>query len=108
MRKLMAVAVLCGLVGLMVGCYRAPVMPPIGAIYSGIEAPLSTEFSGQSTGLKSGEASSSSILGLIATGDCSIEAAAEDGGLSTVEYCDYKYTNVFGIYQSFTVVAYGR
>ncbi len=108
MRKLMAVAVLCGLVGMMVGCYSAPVMPPIGAIYSGIEAPLSTEFSGQSANLRSGEASSSSILGLIATGDCSIEAAAAEGGLSTVEYCDYKYTNVFGVYQKFTVVAYGK
>ena len=108
MRKAAGVAALCALLVVVVGCYTAPVMPPAGFVYSGISAPLTTEFSGQDAGLQSGEASSTSILGLVATGDCSIEAAAKEGGIRTVEFCDYTYLNVLGVYQRFTVVAYGK
>ncbi len=110
MRRLAGVAALCTVLALSAGCatYRAPVVPPVGLLYSAFKAPLTTEFSGQAAELKSGEASTSSVLGLVATGDCSLEAAAHEGGLNTIEYCDYSYLNVLGVYQRFTVVAYGR
>ena len=110
MRTLASVAAL-GLVGLfLTGCaYRAPVMPPQGAIYTGISAPLTVDVEGQTVSPKKGEASSSAILGLFAWGDCSLQKAAQEGQLSTIEYCDYSYMSiVFGIYQSFTVTAHGK
>jgi hypothetical protein len=90
------------------GCFQAPVVPATGIVYSDFKAPLTSEYDGQAIEAKTGEAESASILGLIAYGDCSIEAAAADGGLSTVTHCDYSFFNVMGVYQRFTVIAHGR
>jgi hypothetical protein len=91
------------------GCFSAPVVPPTGLIFSEFNAPLTTEFDQTPVaGLQTGEASSTSILGLIAYGDCSLDAAAKDSQLSTVEYCDYAFYNVLGVYQKFTVLAHGK
>jgi hypothetical protein len=49
-----------------------------------------------------------SILGIVSTGDCSIDAAAKDGGLNKVNHLDYDYMNILGIYQKVTVIAYGE
>jgi len=90
------------------GCYTAPVMPPIGWVYTGIEAPLDIDQDNSKVSAKSGEASSMSILGLVAVGDCSIETAAEEGNISTITGADYEYVNILGIYQNFTTVVHGE
>ena len=51
---------------------------------------------------------STSILSLIAYGDCSTTTAARDGNLSTISYADYHFYNIIGIYQTFTVTVYGE
>ncbi len=79
----------------------------MGGFYSEVTAPLSTEGPIQ-TGTKSGEASSKSILGLVATGDCSIQAAARNGGLKKIDHVDYRYKNILGILQETTVIVYGE
>jgi hypothetical protein len=109
MRRIAGLSALCVVAALWAGCYSTPVMPPSGMIYSGYKAPLQAELEGQAVVDKSGEASSGSILGLIAWGDCSLQTAAKQGGLSTMNYADYSYLNViFGIYQRFTVTVYGK
>jgi hypothetical protein len=109
MRRMAIVAAVCGVLLAAAGCFQAPVVPPTGLIYSEYNAPLTTEFDQtQASQLKTGQAYSTSILGLIAYGDCSLDAAAKDGGLSTIEYCDYSFFNVLGVYQKFTVVAHGK
>jgi len=55
-----------------------------------------------------GRAMAESYLGLIATGDASIRAAMEDGGITEVVYVDYESTSILGLYATFTVVVYGR
>lgn len=92
---------------LLCSCYSAPVMPPLGAIYSNIDAPLQYQPSKTNLGARSGQASSYSLFGAVAWGDCSVEKAAASGDIKTIKHLDYKYTNFFGIYQKFTVVAYG-
>ena len=64
---------------LMGGCIVAPFQPPMG-IVSVVKAPLSTE-GNFNAGSKSGEASVVSILGIVSTGDCSIDAAVKDGAV---------------------------
>ena len=91
---------------LMGGCIVAPFQPPMG-IVSVVKAPLSTE-GNFNAGSKSGEASVVSILGIVSTGDCSIDAAVKDGGLSKVNHLDYDYLNILGIYQKATDIAYGE
>lgn len=88
------------------GCLSAPFQPP-GGVVSVTKAPLSTE-GNWTIGEKRGEASSTSVLGLYATGDCSIATAAKNGGLKKVGHVDYEYTNYLGIWQKATVVVYGE
>ena len=48
------------------------------------------------------------ILGLVAWGDASAEAAAKDGGITIIEHVDYEYMNILFIYQRFTTIAHGK
>ena len=108
MRKVSLALGLAGFAMLLSGCYSTPIMPPSGAI-SSISAPLSAEYSPETTiSTKSGEASTMAVLGLVSWGDCSIEAAASDGGLRQVNHADYSYLNILGIWQKFTVKVHGE
>lgn len=88
------------------GCLSAPFQPPSGVI-SVTKAPLSTEGNWK-IGWKRGEASSTSILGLYASGDCSIATAARKAAMEKVGHVDYEYTNYLGIWQKVTVIVYGE
>ncbi len=88
------------------GCLSAPFQPP-GGMVSVTTAPLSTE-GNWDIGSKQGEASSYSVLGLYASGDCSIATAARNGGLKKIGHVDYKYFNIIGIWQEATVIVYGE
>lgn len=109
MRKSVVALAALFLMVAVAGCYTAPVMPPLGGIYSDYSAPLTTEFNGQeAVPQKEGQSASYSILGLFAWGDCSVRTAAAVGGLYSVSYCDYRYHNVLGVYQEFTIIARGK
>lgn len=107
MKKILATVAMCGLITGFTGCVTAPFKPPMGAV-TAVDAPLSIDHNRSSVTSKKGEASAMCILGLVAVGDASTQAAANNGGLKTVHFLDYKYFNVLGIYQSTTVVAYGE
>jgi hypothetical protein len=83
-------------------------MPPTGLIVTSVSAPLDTDMKTTPKKIQVGESSSISILGLVAFGDASMEAAAMDGGLKTIEYADYNYFSILGIFHKFTVRAYGE
>jgi TRL (tRNA-associated locus)-like protein len=57
---------------------------------------------------KTGEACATSILGLIATGDASISAAMNNGGITDVSTVDYRLDNVLGIYATYCTVVKGN
>lgn len=105
MKLMKTVAFMAG--GLMLGgCLSAPFQPPMGLI-SATKAPLSTEGNWEVCP-KTGTASSTSILGIYATGDCSIATAAKNGNLKKVTHVDYAYENVIGIWQQATVIVHGE
>ena len=84
-------------------------MPPGGFVYSSIQAPLTAEFAGKTPlATKSGSATAKSILALVAYGDCSLNAAATEGGLTTIHYADYAYYSILGLYTKFTVTVHGE
>jgi hypothetical protein len=87
------------------GCIGAPVVPPVGMVYSDFDAPLGA--GPRDSGSKTGMSSVTAILGIISTGDGSVDAAARDGGISTVKGVDYHFTNVLGVYQRYTTVVHG-
>jgi hypothetical protein len=94
--------------------YKAPVMPPPGFIFSEIKAPLTYDYhETQATPPKVGRATSRYFCLFyrplsIAWEKSSVADAARNGGIQEVEYADYEFFNVLGVYSEFTVVAYGR
>ncbi len=59
-------------------------------------------------GLSRGESSEFCILGLITTGDSSVDAAAREGGLRDVRYVDRKVSSLLGIFTRYTTVVLGE
>jgi hypothetical protein len=84
------------------------VVPPLGHAYSNVRAPLSINYNPTNVRQKFGKSESVSILGLVATGDASTQAAATNGGISRIDYADYAYYNVLGVFQRYITIVYGE
>ena len=90
---------------MLTGC--AMVMTPAtGGLYSDVKGPhhatSNTSYS------KVGTSEAVSILGWVATGDASIEAAMKNGGITKVHHVDYHCKNILGVYAKLTVFVYGE
>lgn len=59
-------------------------------------------------GTKVGQASATSILGIVGTGDASIQAAAKKAGITKISHVDESATSVLGIYAKYTTTVYGE
>ncbi len=84
-RRLLGILVLCALVAPAAGCLTVST-PAIGTFYADVK------WDGGSTGMlgrKEGKACAESFLGLVATGDASIKAAAKAGGITNVTRVDH-------------------
>ncbi len=79
---------------------------PMGMIYTEVKAPVAAGQGGISYS-KVGTSKATSVLGLVATGDCSIKAAAAEGGIKTIKYVDYDAKNILGIFGEYTTTVYG-
>ncbi len=108
MHKKLGLVTLTSSLMLVAGCLTAPFTPPMGFVYSNVDAPLSIDHNRSAITSKRGEASSVCVLGLVSVGDVSTQAAAQNGGLKTIQYLDYKYFNILGIYQKTTVIVHGE
>jgi hypothetical protein len=87
------------------GCAMA-VAPVNGLLFSDVKASsIATSNSGAQ---KVGEGTCTSILGLIATGDCSIGTAAQGAKITKIHHVDYKSTGILGLFASHTVNVYGE
>lgn len=80
--------------------------PLMGVLYTDVKAPEAvTSNAGKS---KVGTAVAKSILGLVATGDASIETAAKSAGITRIHHVDYYSKSILGIYSEFIVTVYGE
>jgi len=82
-----------------------------GLLYQDTKAPLAAvSYYGPNTSSvsKVGEASMSSILGLITTGDASIKRAMEVSGITKIHHIDTQMTNILGIIATYKVIVYGE
>lgn len=68
--------------------------------YDGVEA--------AGPGSRRGEAQATSILGLIATGDASIEAAAKNGGVQRIHTADTHGMSILGLFATYTTIVTGE
>ena len=99
--------------------YKTAVIPPGGAFYTHLKAPLTVDFHGNATGPATAKASQSAtkFLGIPLIGggllsaswdDAAIAKIATDAGMSSVSYADYELLNILGVWQTFTVSVYGN
>lgn len=93
-----------GLIALS-GCATAK-SPVTGFWYTDIYS--SEAVTSNPAGNKIGEACNMSILGLIATGDSSIETARRNGGITTITSVDYRSNSIAGVYAKYCAIVRGK
>jgi len=103
MKKLL---ILSAIVVLFSSCGAYVASPLTGFMYTDVKAPLAVTSNQGSS--KVGSAEAQSILGIVATGDASIDAAARAGGITKIHHVDYHATSILGIIATFKVVVYGE
>ena len=91
------------MVVMLAGC--AAVTPMNGCLYTSLKGPVAVGDAGSAS--KTGTAKATAIIG-IATGDASIEAAMQNGGITKVHHVDTQVMNILGIYATYTTVVYGE
>jgi len=99
---LVAVLVLSGCAGLS---FASRANGPVG-IYS--ETKANDQITDETLTSKTGEACSTSILGLVTTGDSSVPTAAKNGGIKKVVSVDNSFMQVLGVYAKFCTVVTGE
>ena len=75
--------------------------PAMGGIWMDVKGPIG---SNGAVGAKEGKACAQSILGMFATGDASIKAAAANGGISRIDSIDHHSTWMVVLGEFCTVV----
>lgn len=107
--RLAKVAVLAvGCAGLLGGC--AVVGSPVpGLWYTDVKYPSYYDGAAEKgPGSKVGSSKATSILGLIATGDASVEAACRNGGIANVHTVDIEAMSLLGLFATFTTRVTGE
>lgn len=96
---LFAVTLLIGCVAPIGGASRAPIMLDVQGAYLTGDSDVGCT--------KVGVATSEGII-LFSSGDSSIKAAMDAGGITEVHHVDYKITNILGLYCKWETTVYGE
>lgn len=79
-----------------------------GCVYFHVKAPLDTDLHRTELGSKVGRSEAQSLLGLVAWGDAGTQAAARDGGITTLNHADTETFAILGfVYVRQRTVVYG-
>ncbi|MBX2803920.1 MAG: TRL-like family protein [Myxococcales bacterium] len=105
MYKLMAVpVVLMALTGCAGIAFQGKGVP-LAVFYA--DATTGVQVTENNIGRKKGEACATSILGLVTTGDASIRAAADAGGIRNISAVDSSIRNILGIVATYCTIVSG-
>lgn len=107
MKKLLLLAVAAGFAVSVSGCavpYGAPAYG--GLVTANVKGPVAMGDSSVKPA-KTGVATASGII-FFATGDCSIEAAMKNGGITKVHHVDSETFSILGLYATYKTVVYGE
>jgi hypothetical protein len=106
-----------GLLALAAGCvpFQADIVPPQGGLFTDIQAPITTNFTGNPVSPDLIKASSSQTYylntifwGDVAWDEAAIAEIARKGGIDRVSYADYEFFQILGVFAKFTVNVYGE
>lgn len=104
MKKFVMMAV-AGLALLASSCAVVPTGAGMGVIYTGVTEGQAV--TGNNIGKKVGQSQAMNVLGIVATGDASINTAAKNAGIKKISHVDVKKTSVLGIFANYTTIVYG-
>ncbi len=83
-----------------------PLLPvPFDTVYTDASGPQLV--TGNPVGKRKGEACASSVLGWVTTGDASVRAAADAGGITRIVSVEYAYQNVLGVWAKYCTIVSG-
>jgi len=101
--KLLVMLGLLAFVPLFMGCATAY---PVGSLYTEVKLPVATGTDADS--LKTGTSECMSILGLLATGDASLDTAMRNGDITKISHVDWEARNILGIIGNYKLTVYGE
>lgn len=105
MKRLIALSTVAA--SLVLGGCASVNAPVTGFAYTNVKAPL-TATSAPKEPTRVGRATLRSFFGAVATGDASIQTAAQNGGIAEIHHVDYEAQSIFGVIADYTVVVYGN
>lgn len=76
-----------------------------GAVYTDARLPVQA---GEGNGEKQGVACATSVLGWVAWGDASVEAAKKNGGITEVASVDVKVKSILGVHATYCTEVRGK
>lgn len=89
------------------GCASFSMGVPLnGFLFNGVSTGIAA--TSNQAGNRVGEACASSILGLVAMGDSTIETARRNGGITLITSVDNSFTSILGLYASYCTHVRGR
>jgi len=100
------IIVLAAMAVMLSSCGAFVAAPVTGFIYTDVQAPLMATSNTVAT--KVGTAEATSILGIVGTGDASINTAAQKAGITEISHIDYEANSILGVYAKFTIYVYGN
>ncbi|MGD0962255.1 MAG: TRL-like family protein [Methylomonas sp.] len=80
---------------------------PVGGLWTNVSLPV-TATSNHGAATKVGQSTCKSYFALFSVGDCSIDSAKKNGGVTKVDHVDWHSTNFLGIVGTYTVQVYGE
>jgi TRL-like protein family len=104
MRKVMLTLV--AMSALALGGCAIVATPAIGGLYTDVQWPGGATSNVGSS--KSGKGECTSILAIVATGDCSVQTIAKSAGISRIHHVDNHTTQIWFVYGKLEVTVYGE
>lgn len=80
--------------------------PTAGFLYTSVQGPIVTGTANDAS--RTGQACANNILGIIAVGDASIDAAKKNGNIKNVASVDHDSLTVLGLFGKFCTVVKGN
>jgi hypothetical protein len=91
----------------LTNCATVPSRIGMGLWYTNVKDYTNVEYINGGTS-KAGKSCGTNILGLIATGNTSIDAAKKKGGITKVATVDFEGTSILGLYSTTCLVVRGE
>jgi hypothetical protein len=104
MKKILSMVAVLTFFAMITGCAT---FMPFGSVYTELKLPIAVTANGGQVS-KVGTSTCTSVLTLVAWGDCSIDAAKKNGAIAKVSHVDWDAYNILGIYGKYKLTVYGE